>query len=274
MNNQNGIHGTSTSSAATDLIKAAWDREQMATRVAERGYPLKENWIFAVTVGVIAVVVMFPLVGWIVIVVTNWIPKYAQWPEGHGDPYTASATVLLVIATIVLVVVTAGLACFAVLELKEARTVHALEFLLRIDQMFQASQNIKIANDIAANTELHKYQHGETSKTSIEDWNDLRRYMGLFERIEMLLEMRTIEIEHVSDVYYSKLQKIVADKEIYHHILKNRREGWRRLEKLWLWVVAYRREKGAEIEDPNDFALRVRREETQKEKKCHSSLKA
>jgi len=183
------------------------------------------------------------VIAWIVI--ANLIPS-------HPEHYTASATILLAIFTVILVVVTGFLAWSALLEFKEAQVIHSLEFLLRIDQVFSTPHNMDIANKVI------KAGYYKEPGTNPEEWNDLRRYMGLFERIQFFVEKEIIDIDYVNRVYYSKMEKIVNHEGIYNHILKGS-QGWQTFQKLWCDLIEHRQKKKEETRDLNNYAKTTQR---------------
>ena len=189
-------------------------------------------------VAVVAVVLSL-LVGGVAIKAADWIPKCPEC-------YTASATVLLAIATVILAVITGALAWSALLEFKEAQRIHRFDFLFHLDEAISTPHNIDIANRV-----IKHESYG--SITSIEEWNDLRRYMGIFERIQFLIDVEMVDIDHVSDIYFSKMERIVNHNEIYNRILKDS-NGWQRFHKLWCALVEHRRKKGEKTRDLNNFA--------------------
>src|SRR2546428_13913593 len=103
---------------------------------------------------------------------TGWFIKTApRWMPEKAEPYTASATAALAMVTLVLVFVTGALAFAALREFREAQRISSFDFLLRIDETFSTPQNMDIANKV-----VEEGSYGD--KTSIEDWNNVRRYMG------------------------------------------------------------------------------------------------
>src|SRR5213595_3951550 len=133
-----------------------------------------------IIVAVVAVVLSILVGG--VVMVADWIPE-------PYERYVASATVLLAIATVILAVITGLLAWSALLEFKEAQRIHSFQFLLDIDRAFSTQHNMAIAKKVIK-------PGSYSSETSLEEWSDLRSYMGLFERIHFLVDAGIIDIDH------------------------------------------------------------------------------
>src|SRR5689334_11331932 len=95
-------------------------------------------------------------------------------------------------------------------QLRASQRVAAGQFLLSLDQMLLDQHN-----------EVHqrlrpggKWEGTEDGPSTAEEWIMVERYMGLFERIQTLLDYDLLEIQAVDSFYGYRILNIVANKKI------------------------------------------------------------
>ncbi|GEM_PF-4633523 len=175
-----------------------------------------------------------------------WLPP----EEPLGGRLVASATLLLAWATLLLVFVTGALALFALRELRAAQQVAGMDELLTRPE-YQA-----IANNIVTGyyERLVAGQEPLTPEAATRAWNDLRRYLGLFERIGFLVQSGQVEVEYVWVAYHSRLEWIVCSPAIRQRIL-SRPQAWQVL--IWLWDELQRYRAATLPDEPGRCTVQV-----------------
>jgi hypothetical protein len=119
--------------------------------------------------------------------------------------------------------------CFAAFELRqskqiaeESKRVSQGEFLLHLEELFQT------------HTEIHKrlrpggdWSDGDKGPATPSEWADLERYMGLFERINALVNLHILDIGYVDDFYGYRLLNIVRNPVIFQAKLAKGDSSWK-----------------------------------------------
>ena len=113
------------------------------------------------------------------------------------------------IATIIgLVLIAIGL-IYTGYQIHGSKTAARGEFLLHLDEMFQQHNE--------THTRLRPgglWGDGKTGPASVEEWVAVERYMGLFERINILVEDKIIDIDTVDRLYGYRVINISRNKII------------------------------------------------------------
>src|SRR5690606_16025530 len=110
---------------------------------------------------------------------------------------------LTAIATAVGVILTGGGLIFAGWQLRDARRVAEGEFLLKLDEMFRHHQEVHLA------LRKGKWSVGVSGPETNEEWAAVDAYMGLFERVHLLIERKIIDKETVERLYGYRIQNIL-----------------------------------------------------------------
>ena len=133
-------------------------------------------------------------------------------------------------------------------QLREGQKIAYGDFLLRLDEAFQRHQRV--------HTKLRP--GGEWSRVGPDDkWRPefpkdgpaVEAYMGLFERVQLLLEKDLIDIGTVNRLYGYRLFNIVNNPIIYQVKLVELGDGWIDFIKLWKALSALDSNKGKKQPD-------------------------
>jgi hypothetical protein len=84
---------------------------------------------------------------------------------------------------------------------------------------------------------------GPGEERSRARWVAVETYMGLFERVENLIESGILEAAAVEENYGYRVGNLVADDLIYHEELVKRADGWRQFIRLWESLDRARQER-------------------------------
>lgn len=172
----------------------------------------------------------------------------AQYIEIAGSV----ASVLTGIAALVALIYAKGQVKEAQNQLRQSRTIAHLDFLLRLDEAFQR------------HTEVHtflqpafKWGNNKGGPESAEDWFMVTSYMGLFERVNFLVEMGLEELEMVDKFHGYRVYNIVSNDRIRQVKLEDPKTAryWVEFIKLWLKLKAIH-------DDWKDYPKVVRPSET------------
>jgi hypothetical protein len=74
---------------------------------------------------------------------------------------------------------------------------------------------------------------GERWASSDDEWPAIEAYMGVFERIQLLVEKKILNIETVDRLYSYRVISIVRNDHIRREMLVEKREFWPDFYKLW-----------------------------------------
>ena len=132
-----------------------------------------------------------------------------------------------IVSAIGLILTGIGL-CFAAFELRqskqiaeESKRVSQGEFLLHLEELFQT------------HAEIHKRLRpggdwsDDKGPSTPSEWADLERYMGLFERINALVNLHILDIGYVDDFYGYRLLNIVRNPMILQAKLAKGDSSWK-----------------------------------------------
>jgi hypothetical protein len=128
-------------------------------------------------------------------------------------------TAASVIAGIGVVLTGIGL-IFAGYQLRDSRRVAQGEFLLQLDEMFRHHQEVHLA------LRQGDWSDGVSGPETNEEWAAVDAYMGLFERVYILIERKIIDKEIVDRLYGYRVRNIVTNDPIRQAKLVEAREYW------------------------------------------------
>lgn len=120
-------------------------------------------------------------------------------------------------------------------QLRETKKSQQMQTLLQFDQMLDRHEA------------LHKKLRpgGAWAKEDLrlepEDWSDIERYMGLFERAKILIDDGFLKIEDFDHLYGYRVRNIRANPVISREKLEKRAYGWRYFLELEQLLEASRR---------------------------------
>jgi hypothetical protein len=113
-------------------------------------------------------------------------------------------------------------------QLRESKKIARAEFLLRLEELFQE------------HTEVHTrlrpggdWADGSKGPSTSEEWVKVERYMGLFERIQVLIDDRIVDLDAVDRFYGYRVLNIVDNPIIRQAKLEGERaKYWKNFIKL------------------------------------------
>ena len=108
-----------------------------------------------------------------------------------------------------LILTAAGL-FYAGRQYRNSQRVATADFLLRLDEML-FSQHNNVHKRLRPGG---KWAGGIGAPSSAEEWSMLERYMGMFERVKVLLNDGLLDIDAVERFYGYRVRNIVANDEI------------------------------------------------------------
>jgi hypothetical protein len=125
------------------------------------------------------------------------------------------------IATIMGLVLTAIGLIYTGYQKRGSKKVARGEFFLHLDEMFQQHNE----------THTHLRPGGawgdrKTCPASVEEWVAVERYMGLFERINILVEDKIIDIDTVDRLYGYRVINVSENKIIRQVKLEQQAKDW------------------------------------------------
>jgi hypothetical protein len=99
---------------------------------------------------------------------------------------------------------------FAGKQIRASQRVAAGDFLLKFDEMLFEQHN-----------EVHQllrpggaWSGNRGGPTSAEEWIKVERYMGMFERIKVLVDYKLLDIDTVNHFYGYRIRNIIANETI------------------------------------------------------------
>ena len=113
------------------------------------------------------------------------------------------------VATIIGLLLTVVGLIYAGIQLRESKRIARGDFLLRLDEMFRQHNEV--------HTRLRPrgtWADGTSGPVTAEDWIMVERYMGLFERIKILVDDRIVDIGTVYRLYGYRVFNITANDKI------------------------------------------------------------
>jgi hypothetical protein len=119
-------------------------------------------------------------------------------------------------------------------QLSIGRRIALSDTLFRLDDVFQQYQDVR--EKLAVGGDWHR---GAKGPNYPQDLPEVNRYIGLFERVQVLLEKDLIDIDTVDNWYGDRLINIVINPIIKDRLVKHKR-GWSDFIKLWKALVKQR----------------------------------
>jgi hypothetical protein len=117
---------------------------------------------------------------------------------------------------------------YAGLQLRGSQKVARGDFLLRLDQLLNEHNEI--------HTRLRpggRWAKRGAGPESVEDWVAVERYMGLFERIYVLVKSGIVDLETISRLYGYRVFNIVRNERIHQAKLEREAASWSDFIALW-----------------------------------------
>ena len=145
------------------------------------------------------------------------------------------ATIVIAIATAINVIVTIGLAIATYQTALVAKKNSRADFLLRLDEAFLHHEDVR--EKLADGGDWHRrkndpnFPKGPNFNLS-EDLIAVSSYMGLFERIQQLIDTGIVDIDAVDGWYGDRLFNIVINPTIKDRLVTHK-SGWSDFIKLW-----------------------------------------
>lgn len=96
-------------------------------------------------------------------------------------------------------------------QLKISQRIAGADFILRFDEML-IQRHDKVHQFLRPGGEWTKEGRGPDS---IEDWMLVERYMGMFERVKILLDDDLIDVDAIERFYGYRIRNIYANKVIF-----------------------------------------------------------
>ncbi len=109
-------------------------------------------------------------------------------------------------------------------QLRLARKVARAEFFFNLDPVFR--------EHAAVEAKLRGEWQG-SGPTSLEEWLAVEEYMGLYERIQVMVDDGIVDLDSFHKIYGYKLFYLVNNKMIHSHKLVARASHWVLFIKLW-----------------------------------------
>lgn len=113
---------------------------------------------------------------------------------------------------------------YAGLQMRLARRVARAEFLLQLDAMFREHQRVE--HDL-------RVTWADGGPGTHEEWIAVENYMGLFERVQAMVDDGIIDLNTFDMMYGYKLFYLVRNRVIHDHKLVERQAHWTLFIKLW-----------------------------------------
>jgi len=147
------------------------------------------------------------------------------------------ATAVAAVAAVVALIYARGQINEAQKQLRHSRAIAHGDFLLRLDEAFQ--RHTKVHMLLQPDFEWGRNKSGPASA---EDWFLVTSYMGLFERVNFLIESEIEELAIIDRLYGYRVYNIVANDIIRITKLENKElaRSWEGFIQLWLQLKSLR----------------------------------
>jgi hypothetical protein len=168
--------------------------------------------------------------------------------QGEGThQLTLNTTITLTdIATIILAIATTVSLIYIGRQVRVTRQQTKGEFLLALDAQIEKSRPIIV-----------RVLNEQAFKPVGEDWPQIWAMMSIFERMNIMLDDRILDIRIIDRLYAFVLRAIIAHDDIYERLQATGAE-WQDFIELCYAVADYRERKGAGAQD-RAFIERVRK---------------
>jgi hypothetical protein len=131
---------------------------------------------------------------------------------------------------------------FAGKQLLDSKKISRGEFLLRLDELFQ--QHVETQMRLRPGGD---WSSGDAGPEKASEWGSVERYMGLFERIQVLMDAGIIDLATVDHLYGYRVLNIAKNPVIRREKLEGpRAKYW--LGFIRLWKALEERRAGREVE--------------------------
>lgn len=117
--------------------------------------------------------------------------------------------IAIAIPALGLLLTAAGL-FYAGRQYRNSQRVAEADFLLRLDEML-FSQHDAVHRFLRPGG---KWADGASAPSSAEEWSMLESYIGMFERVKMMLDCGLLEIDSIERFFGYRISNIVANHEI------------------------------------------------------------
>jgi hypothetical protein len=157
----------------------------------------------------------------------------ALWWTAFGSVATAVGSM---VAGVGLVMTAKGLK-YAAGQLEQTKKLARGEFLLRLEELFQD------------HFETHKRLRrggewsGDEGPSTGEEWSEVEKYMGLFERINVLVKDDIINLDYVDYFYGYRILNIARNPVIRQAKLVDQAEWWQNFIELLRKIEANRQRR-------------------------------
>jgi hypothetical protein len=131
------------------------------------------------------------------------------------------------IATIIGLALTAIGLIYTGSQIHGSKKVARGEFLLHLDEMLQKHNDVHIRLRPGG-----EWAKGNTGPKNNEEWAAVERYMGLFERVNILVEDKIIDIDTIDRLYGYRIINISENKVIRQAKLEQESQSWQDFIKL------------------------------------------
>lgn len=131
------------------------------------------------------------------------------------------------IATVAGLVLTALGLIYTGYQISESKKVARGEFLLHLDEILQQHNDTHIRLRPGGN-----WANGKSGPKNNKEWVAVERYMGLFERVNILVEDKIIDIDTIYRLYGYRVINISENKNIRKFKLEKESQSWEDFIKL------------------------------------------
>jgi hypothetical protein len=76
--------------------------------------------------------------------------------------------------------------------------------------------------------------------TTLDEWADVEKYMGIFERINILINEGILDIDTVDELYGYRIINIAANEVVRKEKLEDRRDYWQEFIELYEKILENR----------------------------------
>lgn len=113
-------------------------------------------------------------------------------------------------------------------EIRKSEKIARGEFLLHLDGMLQQHNQVHISLRTGGD-----YESGKRKPENAEDWAAIEQYMGLFERIKVLIDDNIIDLDTIDRLYGYRVFNIVDNADIRQAKLEEEAKSWSGFIALW-----------------------------------------
>lgn len=159
---------------------------------------------------------------------------------------TAIATITTSVLTVAIVAIAVIAGVYTKEELETGQKIARGDFLLRLDEAFMHHKDVHA--NLAPGGDWHRGANGPKFPN---DTFPVSSYMGLFERIKVLVDEGIIKIDTVDRLYSSRFFNILRNPTIYQSRLVANTSEWRDFIELWKAIKETRQKSNRQM--PEDL---------------------